>query len=223
MSAIEIDVRPVLAEVNLEGLTDFLVSSVLQVVAEYVMDAIVSQWPVDTGTSLAGFRVRRGAGTWLVVNEVEYTSYVHDGLVFVLAEMAMADAVDLARERADEFRRRQAMQPGTRQVRAMRRRSFGAAPPPSAPGAPPMPRPPDPRVAAALAQGRVADATVLLQAAVRAAPRARVVRAAERLALAGRLPAAILALIKGGRLEEAIARLMREGRRIEAQLLAQSA
>lgn len=70
--------------------------------ASEVLAAVVADWPVDSGESLAGWEATGG----IVRNEVEYTSEVHDGLADRLireAEEAAGEAAmaEVARQLAD--------------------------------------------------------------------------------------------------------------------------
>jgi hypothetical protein len=94
-----------------------LVEGVLRDVAENILSAIVSQWPVDTGLSLAGFDIHTASPTSILVyNEVPYTEYVHEGLADQVFDQAIAAERTSAQSRLDALVQRSNTAPGTRPV-----------------------------------------------------------------------------------------------------------
>lgn len=169
-----------------------LLSSVLKTVAEAVLDHIVSQWPVDTGLSLAGWGVRSRGGSWEVFNHVDYTSFVHRGI----AEQLYKDALSRAPGPANNLLRdrilRSQTPAGVRQIRNVSAESLGR-----------------------LGAGTVASTPTFDRTIIRAA-----LRMVASLRIEAALRTRLEQLVQSGRMEEAMRELVRNGLRVESRRLA---
>ena len=67
----------------------FIVSASIKYAAEAALAYVISQWPVDTAKSIAGFRLERDQDSWNLVNNIPYAAYVHDGLFARIAPRAL--------------------------------------------------------------------------------------------------------------------------------------
>lgn len=232
MAEFAMDVAPVMDEVTLpdgvETLPEFIQTAVLGEVANRVMANIVASWPVDTGLSLAGFHVVPDGNSWQVKNDVDYTSFVHEGLVERLAQEGLAGSVTFAESLIKNLLDRQASPPGTRQrvsIDAQRQRArkvpdniqqitdtlraAGAAPEP---------------VLDLYQQGRIGEALTLLSALLEShsVSVSAMISTAERLVGEGKVPKYVLAMLRSGDVRGALERLARNGKVSEAQAIARA-
>ena len=175
-----------------------LLRGVLKTVAESVMEFIISRWPVDTATSLAGWGVRRGGQSWEVYNPVEYTSYVHEGLAEQLYKQALGRAVSPANALLRSRVSRAASPAGTRQRRTVTPQSL--------------------RRIGRSATKAARSAVTKDRAVVRAA-RSLVSSWTPRATLTQALITQTQQLVRAGKIEAAIRLLVRNGRRGEARKL----
>ena len=61
----------------LRGEADNILSAALRDASTVVLEHVTANWPVDTGTSLAGWRIHKsGDLSYSLVNDVDYTSWV---------------------------------------------------------------------------------------------------------------------------------------------------
>jgi hypothetical protein len=102
----ELDVDEAMAGVRVRGETPDLRAVAIQEAAEAIRSFIVAQWPVDTGLSVAGFKVQQRGERWWVVNEVDYVEFVWEqaayggppGLIYRIAEPAISAAEPVFRD-----------------------------------------------------------------------------------------------------------------------------
>jgi hypothetical protein len=186
---------------NKQGVAEtskFIVSAAIKYGAEAALAYIISQWPVDTAQSIAGFRLVRDGDSWNIENKIDYTAYVHDGLFSRIAPRALSIA-----DKAFDVKFRDL---STRTSRRSSAPAYGDPPRPPSPTAKPRTAPPDP--------------AALMRAAVKATiARRKVNAAATTLYNAGRITSRVLNLIGMNQVKQALSILRAERKYEEVKII----
>lgn len=195
-----LDVRAALADVIPDGTPEFHVDAAVAQASSTILAAIVHEWPVASGVSLSGFTTNGER----IDNEVDYTSFVLDGLVDKLAAKGIAAArVEVAATLAD-IAARAAAPAGTR---------------PTARGkvAQALASKGESTATSLLSQGRTMEAVAAYRAGVQAQ---RIGTLVSSLGLTPGLASAVTSLATAARGSEAVGLLQKVGRTMEAARLA---
>lgn len=192
-----LDVRTALADAIPAGTPDYHVDAAMDQAAATVLATIVNEWPVASGTSLAGFNV---SGS-VVSNPVNYTEFVLDGLVEQLAAKGLTVARQQVENTLKDIAARAAAPAGTR---------------PTATGKVAQALTSNGQATSLLSQGRTMEAVAAYRATVQAQ---RLSSAVTSLGLTPGLASAVTSLATANRPSEAVALLMKVGRTMEAARL----